>query len=265
MFKGIPLISPNSKFKLLWNTLIMIIIFFNLFFISIQLAFSYNLINLEFYYINITLFIIDIFLNFNSSYYENGVIVNKNKKIIKNYLNKDFIYDLIGLLGLIFSFPELIPFNWFSILFLVHLRTVYNNYNNLEEIIYWGDSFDLIMVIFKIICFAHIFACIWHAAAYYPTKTSQNWLKVHFLEESVWQTKYLYSIYWALQTMVTVGYGDFQPQNEIEVGVCILTYLFGTIVYGYSLNCIGSLLTKIEDREKELKFIDFKIIFFIFY
>ena len=125
-------------------------------------------------------------------------ILIEELKLINSKLQLDEKNQKIKEIDIILSKEE----NWNNIELQINLnkeKNVYlnivNNYNNLEEIIYWGDSFDLIMVIFKIICFAHIFACIWHAAAFYPTKTSQNWLKVHFLEESVWQTKYLYSIY----------------------------------------------------------------------
>ena len=53
--------------------------------------------------------------------------------------------------------------------------------------------------------------------------------------------------------MVTVGYGDIVPQNRVEVGFCSFTILSGSMVFGYCLNRIGTLLTGIDERDKELK------------
>ena len=63
-----------------------------------------------------------------------------------------------------------------------------------------------------------------------------TWLVVKGLENAFWMEKYLYSIYWALTTMVTVGYGDIVPQNRVEVGFCSFTILSGSMVFGYCLN-----------------------------
>ena len=59
-------------------------------------------------------------------------------------------------------------------------------------------------------------------------------------------------MYWSLTTMITVGYGDIVPKNEFEVGICLITYMVGTVIFGYSLNCIGGLLNRMEEKNKEL-------------
>ena len=42
--------------------------------------------------------------------------------------------------------------------------------------------------------------------------------------------KYLYSMYWACVTMMTVGYGDIAPQNEVEMIVCMIAVVLGCAV-----------------------------------
>jgi len=75
-----------------------------------------------------------------------------------------------------------------------------------------------------------------------------TWLKITKLDEADWQTRYIYSLYWAFTTMVTVGYGDITPQNKYEVGVVIIVEILGTSIFGYMINIIGMTLSELKTR-----------------
>ena len=127
--------------------------------------------------------------------------------------------------------------------------------SNFENIIDFGDSMDLFFVMLKVLCVAHIYACFWHYISYKGGNLDQNtWLDHLNIRTSDWTNRYLYSIYWALTTMVTVGYGDITPQNPKEILFCSFTLLSGSMVFGYCLNRIGTLLTNMDERDKELRF-----------
>ena len=77
----------------------------------------------------------------------------------------------------------------------------------------------------------------------------RNWLNSVKIDHEAWDVKYIYSIYWAITTIVTVGYGDITPQNKYEVLVVIFVEIIGTSIFGYMINVIGMSLTEMK-RER---------------
>lgn len=57
--------------------------------------------------------------------------------------------------------------------------------------------------------------------------------------------EYLYGLYFIFVTMITVGYGDITPKNEVELICGIVTMLILCGVFAYSVNRVGSILNEI--------------------
>lgn len=66
------------------------------------------------------------------------------------------------------------------------------------------------------------------------------------VSDSGWGSQYLYSLYWAVTTIVTVGYGDITPQNEWEVVAAMIVELSGSALFGYLINVIGVTMADIK-------------------
>lgn len=49
------------------------------------------------------------------------------------------------------------------------------------------------------------------------TSPDSNWMTRLTMEDNLWQTKYIYTLYFACTTMFTVGYGDILPTNKVEI------------------------------------------------
>ena len=75
----------------------------------------------------------------------------------------------------------------------------------------------------------------------------------------VW-THYLYSFYFALTTLTTVGYGDIIPTNNDERLYALGCQLVGAFVFGYILSTVAELVSnadpnavKIESKLSEVR------------
>ena len=195
-------------------------------------------------------------LKLKTSFYSHGVAVTDKKLIYMNYIKGDFLRDFISLLGIVINVAlEGFPiFTWFIMAVFIRVQSIRKIVRDFENLIDVGDIYELTLVMLKVLSVAHIYACVWHYIGYY-SDYSENWLNTKGIHDSSWELRYLYSIYWSLTTMVTVGYGDITPQNAVETFFTVFTILSGSMVFGYCLNRIGSLLTRIDESEKELKYI----------
>jgi hypothetical protein len=57
-----------------------------------------------------------------------------------------------------------------------------------------------------------------------------------------WQIQYFYTLYWGLNTIATISYGDIAPNNPSETVYALFCMCFGFIVYGYVVNNIIKIL-----------------------
>jgi hypothetical protein len=63
--------------------------------------------------------------------------------------------------------------------------------------------------------------------------------------------KYIYAVYWAMTTIITVGYGDITPQNYAEVLVVMMVEICGTSFFGYMISVIGGIVDKKNMKNEE--------------
>ena len=256
------IVHPYQNIKLLWDILHLCIILLWFFYIPLLLAFDDSReLELTAVIFSTMFFSLDILLNFNTAYFKNGILQRKRSKIFKNYLRKRLFYDIITFapfgikIILVFMGLEESYFllHVMKFVFFFKITTYKSIYNRILEKFLLEEKFQNILSLFKVLfvslLVAHLFACAWYLTSrisleYY----SESWLIKLDLMQNSWKIRYLYSLYWAFITMMTVGYGDISPQNVNEVIVCLVSVVLGCAVYAYNINSIGIIL---QDMNKE--------------
>lgn len=53
--------------------------------------------------------------------------------------------------------------------------------------------------------------------------------------------------------MTTIGYGDIVPKNSVEMIVSIFTMIIACVIFGYTINSIGSIFMELKKEDEEKK------------
>ena len=246
-------------FKLFWDVLNTIIIVFLLFYIPITITFKVKFFDEFFQILYVIIMIFDVLIQMNTFYFQYGMEVKNRKKIIRHYFVTRFWPDFLALIGL---FVELIdPDSYLALFYFLKIYSLL--YVNEKLMNRFQFSYkvkgvkDLIMLFFLIVLIAHLIACAWSFISdpnLEYNKYNLTWIKENHIESREWYITYLYAYYWAIITVMTVGYGDVVPQNDIERLFVLLTTLFACMVFAYSINTIGVIVQDINKDNTKFKF-----------
>ena len=100
---------------------------------------------------------------------------------------------------------------------------------------------------------AHWFCCAWHllGVAFSPSwgdgGGSDGGPQLELpLNEMAIGDAYVVSIYWAVTTMSTIGYGDIKSITNLERFVSIVTMLCGSVIFGVVVSGMQALMDQIN-------------------
>lgn len=259
-------IIPNNRLKVCYNLLIFV--FTMLEFIYIPLVACFEISEKSHWYQSwrkyfYGFFLFDIFLNFNTGYFNKGTLIKERHAIIKKYMKFRFWIDLCTILPNFLAaisayFDKSLRF--YEFFFLVRIfflnemiRKICDFYNSGEFI---NSIIGLIKLCILTLYVAHICACLWH---YISLVDSQHyhvtWLTVFLQteEDTSVTNEYITSLYWAVTTMITVGYGDIVPKTPNEKMFAITSMLLACCVFAYIMNSIGLVINSFNNRQAILR------------
>lgn len=215
-----------------------------------------------FNYIVTGLFILDVFVNFNTACYIKGHIVTDRKTIIKEYLKFWFWVDIISafpldiileLLGknLVYlkAFKIVKIFNVFKFMKIIKLSKIKVAFTKIEDMITSKSLLSVLSVIklqIYIYLAAHTIACSMFMinSDNLEPKSFAN-LVLDKCENSFSPTEaYLTAVYWSYATMIGLGYGDIYPVTTSERAFGILCMSISSATFGVILGNISSIINK---------------------
>jgi hypothetical protein len=164
--------------------------------------------------------------------------------------------------------------NIIKMIFFLRMNQVSQTFHQVEELMHNDETFEgllaLVRLTLQIFFITHLFCCLWNYAAYIARKGgNRSWQDAVFYSDVgtngddnnnnqqshfvSLHRLYLYSFYWSLATVITVGYGDISPKNDNEVIISSLAMLFGSGFFAYGINKIGAIFEKFEAKNKAFK------------
>lgn len=270
--KKIKPLSPDSKKKKFWDIFIVLLTFINFFLFPLEMAFfssentispfsNYNIVFIL-KCVNFLSYGIDILLNLITGYHIGGTLIMKLSLIRKRYLKSNlFRFDLMTFIpiSLIFFESHLFAispkFCLMNFLFIFILKKYSEKLKEFKDFIIqekesYENWFSISILYLRTLFISHILACLWYIVGI-SANQKNTWIET--FKYSEWPTKYINSLYWSLVTMVTVGYGDIVPKNEIEKLFCIFTMLVGFTVFGFTMGTFGDIIRKMNATDDDLK------------
>ncbi|MGB5849016.1 MAG: ion transporter [Ignavibacteriaceae bacterium] len=222
-------IPKNILYRRTWQLIITICSIFLAIYIplNIVMKISPGIYLSIFYWLITVVFTIDILVNYlfpHTDVSQHSNIKEKREQYLKTW----FIIDLLAAIPFLFVFPVL-AIGVFRLLKLI--RVAQYMHHTRQRAIRYGDFLILGFFIFWLLLFAHWLACGWIYLRDFPADADNL-------------TKYVTSLYWVIETLTTVGYGETTPLTNAQHIYAMIIMLAGVGVYGFIIGNVANLLSK---------------------
>ncbi|CAD8115513.1 unnamed protein product [Paramecium sonneborni] len=255
----IPIIQPESLFKMYWDFFTSIFRILLLILVPLEIAFKPEILfnNLIFItYVILLILQLDFLIRINTQTYKNGYAIKNKWDLVVHQLKKEFLTDFSTSIILItfIIIPDMnTNANLFLLIILGQHKYVQETFSKSDQISYLTRPqrgvFGLLKFILTLLYILHLFSCIWF---YFSSiRVEDSWIRFNDIEDKDWEEQYLQALYFAVVTMLTIGYGDMVPKNAIEKIVTMVFVLGACLWVSYSVNFIGSIIEDITQNQVE--------------
>ncbi|KAK6154114.1 hypothetical protein DH2020_013753 [Rehmannia glutinosa] len=266
--EGLFIHPDNSKWYKAWEKFILIWAIYSSFFTPMEFGFfrglPKNLFVLDI--VGQVAFLVDIILQFFVAYRDSHSykMVYNHNLIALRYLKSHFILDLLGCMPWDIIYKVVgrkEEVRWLLFIRLTRVRKVIYFFQRMEKDIRINYLFTRIVKLIAVELYCtHTAACIFYylATTLPEEKEGYTWigsLKLgdysysHFREIDIWK-RYTTSLYFAIVTMATVGYGDIHAVNLREMIFIMIYVSFDMILGAYLIGNMTALIVKGSKTER---------------
>eukprot|EP00931_Biecheleriopsis_adriatica_P082730 TRINITY_DN5617_c0_g2_i2.p1 TRINITY_DN5617_c0_g2~~TRINITY_DN5617_c0_g2_i2.p1 ORF type:complete len:752 (+),score=108.75 TRINITY_DN5617_c0_g2_i2:38-2293(+) len=252
------LIPYDSTFRMAWDIMIMIVLLY----LCISLPFEIGFQQLpELQVLDVVvdiLLLIDIVFNFFTSYLENDRMVTSSWKVAAHYLRTWFMFDVVASIPWDLLSDSLLPSlqslkvvkvgKIAKVVKLLRVKKLLRRCTNPHFIDAFEGSFSFrryqhskkLMFLLSIT----MLLCHWLACA--MVAVDGDAIDVYLGAGKELPSRYLASLYWAMTTLTTVGYGDVTPVSDGGRAFAMVAMAAGGAFYGYILGSITSVVSDLD-------------------
>ncbi|XP_059148372.1 potassium voltage-gated channel subfamily H member 2-like [Physella acuta] len=211
------------------------------------------------------MFIVDIFINFRTTYVnKNDEVVSHPGKIAVHYFKGWFLIDVVAAIPfdlLLFGSETDETTTLIGLLKTARLLRLVRVARKLDRYSEYGAAvLLLLMATFALI--AHWLACIWYAIGNMERSLNTNIPKIGWLDQLANQThqyynsndihsgptiksKYVTALYFTFSSLTSVGFGNVSPNTNSEKIFSILIMLIGSLMYASIFGNVSAIIQRL--------------------
>lgn len=275
----ISIFHPSEGFKLYWNFLLGVCLLYTAIVTPFVLAFIISRDFDQWFFIDSSLtviFFLDVIITLNTAYLdEEGILVYNRKQIFMNYLKGWLIIDVIACIPYDLIQYSLNPTGtratYNTLTKLVRLKSLPRLFRLSKVLVLFKEAkafplidsvyyffsvshsgIQLFSTIIMILLSLHIATCLWYFVARFYEFSPDTWIARQGLLDSDNFDKYLTSLYWAVTTLGTIGYGDIVPKTVGEILFAMCWMIVAIYFLSFAISSLSTMISQNEEGKKKL-------------
>lgn len=143
---------------------------------------------------------------------------------------------------------------------ILRLAKIFALFKGNDQVVRFFDKLKLnsgmirmIKICAAVFFLVHLMSCFWYLSAKFNDFDYNCWVVQRGIQDESNGYLYLTSVYWALQTITTVGYGDITVLTVSELVLSILWMVFGVGFFSFTIGNLSSLLASMDTKSAILK------------
>lgn len=111
----------------------------------------------------------------------------------------------------------------------------------------------MITVAGSILLCVHLISCFWFLSSKLYDYSPETWVMRTNLQDESNFIQYLTSVYWAVQTLTTVGFGDIPAVTITEKIIALAWMITGVGFFSFTIGNLSSILANIDIKAQKLQ------------